>query len=255
MYTREKPTILARTDGRNWPLLLYPSDRRSHLLMIGKTGMGKSSLLLRMILDDIHAGRGVVFLDPHGQAVEQLLDHIPSHRINDVVLFAPADREFPIGYNILADTSPDQRDFVAASVISAFRALWSESWGPRLEYILRNAVATLLELPNTTLLGISRLLTDEHYREGAVDHLSDPVLMRFWRYEFEDWSARYQTEAIAPILNKVGEFLTPTIRNIIGQPANKLDLPHLMDNRRILLVDLAKGRLGEKPSNLLVRPA
>ena len=251
MYIADKPTILARTDAHHRPLLLYPADRRSHLLMIGKTGTGKSSLLLRMILEDIHAGRGVVFLDPHGQAVEQLLDHIPKRRLNDVVLFAPADREHPIGYNILADTPPDQRDFVTASVVSAFRALWSDSWGPRLEYILRNAVATLLELPNTTLLGISRLLTDDTYRAAAVDHLTDPVLTRFWHHEFEKWSDRYQTEAIAPILNKVGEFLTPTIRNIIGQQANKLDLPYLMDNRRILLVDLAKGRLGEKPSNLL----
>ena len=116
MYMSDKPTSLARTDAHKRPLLLYPADRRSHLLMIGKTGTGKSSLLLRMILEDIHAGRGVVFLDPHGQAVEQLLDYIPSHRLNDVVLFAPADREYPIGYNILADTPPDQRDFVDRTI-------------------------------------------------------------------------------------------------------------------------------------------
>lgn len=137
MYTPDQPTILARTDAWKRPLLLHPADRRAHLLVIGKTGVGKSTLMLRMILADIHAGRGVVFLDPHGQAVQDLLDHIPRSRINDVVLFAPADREYPIGYNILAGTLPERRDFVAASVVSAFHALWSDSWGPRLEYILR----------------------------------------------------------------------------------------------------------------------
>jgi DNA helicase HerA-like ATPase len=245
------PITIGRTLSWPRPLRLHPQDRRAHLLIVGKTGVGKSTLLQQLVTADCHAGRGVVFIDPHGQAAEELLAAIPRHRSNEVVYFDPADREHPIGFNLLAGVPPARRDLVATSVVSACKAIWGDSWGPRLEYILDHSVATLLALPRATLLGIPRLLTDADFRARALRHVGDARLRAFWLDEFGAWNDRLRAEAIAPVLNKIGQFLTPVIRNIVGQPHSRLDLRFVMDHRRIFIANLAKGRLGAERSNLL----
>lgn len=247
-----RTTTIAVDDVWHHPIRLALPDRRSHLTIIGKTGVGKSTLLLRLMQADIAAGRGVSFIDPHGQAADELLDLIPAHRIQDVAYFDPGDLEWPVAFNLLAETPPDKRHLVTSSVVGACKAIWGESWGPRLEYLLGNCVATLLELRGATLLGIPRLLTDRAYRERALQRVFEPRLRAFWEHEFAAYSDRLQAEASAPVLNKIGQFLmSPAIRNIIGRTKSSIDLRFLMDRERILIANLAKGRVGADKSALL----
>ncbi len=227
-------------------------DRRRHVYIIGKTGMGKTTLIENMVYSDIIAGHGVCYIDPHGDTAEKMLEWIPSWRVNDVVYFNPSDLEFPISFNVLEKVDPKYRHLVASGLVGVFKKLWAESWGPRLEYILRNAILALLEYPDSTLLGINRLLVDKSYRKKVVEKIMDPVVRSFWVDEFPKWNERVLQEVVSPIQNKVGQFLsTALIRNIVGQVKSAVDLRKVMDEGKILILNLAKGRIGEDASALM----
>lgn len=231
---------------------ILPDDRRRHMAIVGKTGMGKTTLLQHLILSDIRAGRGVALLDPHGDLCESLLAAVPRGRTNDVVLFDAADASHPLSFNILHCPRPEQRPLIASGIVSAFKKLYGEFWGPRMEHILRNALLALLEVPNSTLLTLLRLLTDARFRQPLVAKLQDPVVRTFWQNEFAALPLKFQLEAIAPIQNKVGHFVSsPLLRNILGQTRSSLDLRQVLDEGRVLLVNLGKGRLGDDVSALL----
>ncbi len=247
-------TFYGTTDFRSFKhrFGIKARDRRLHMYAIGKTGTGKSTLLQNMIVDDIYKGRGVAVVDPHGQLVQDVLKLIPAERIKDVIYFNPADRDYPIGFNLLENVNPDLRNVVASGAVGIFKKLFAESWGPRLEYILRNAILALLEYPGSTMLGINRLLTDKTFRKRVVATITDPVIKDYFENEFEKYDPKFRTEAIAPIQNKVGQFLSAsTIRNIVGQPKSALNIREIMDSRKILLMDLSIGRIGEDSSALL----
>ncbi len=227
-------------------------DRRRHMHVMGKTGMGKTSFLLNMAVSDINNGHGFAFIDPHGDVTDDILNYIPEHRINDVVYFSPADMEYPLAFNVLGDVPKNQRHIVADGLVGVFQKIWADSWGPRLEYILRNTINTLLIYPNTTLLDIMRILVDKEYRKEVVNYIDDPVLKSFWINEFNKYNDKMVTEAISPIQNKVGQFTSsPLIRNIIGQQTSSFDIREIMDSRKILLMNLSKGAVGEGGAQLL----
>ena len=238
--------------GQELPFTLSQRDRRQHLYTIGKSGTGKTTLLRNLILQDIEAGRGVAVIDPHGDLANDILDHIPRHRIEDVAYFNPADMEHPVGLNLLGATLPDERHLVASGVVGVFKTLWHDSWGPRLEYILYASVAALLDCDNVTLLGVQRMLTDRRYRAWVVKQIKDPMVRSFWVNEFENYDKKFLHEAIAPIQNKVGQLLmSPHVRNILGQVRNRIDARFMMDNGRIFIADESKGKLGADKSNLV----
>lgn len=247
-------TTFAETDYRNQNVKfgIKTDDRRRHMYVIGKTGMGKSTLLENMIIQDIQAGRGVCVVDPHGELVEKVINFIPSSRVNDVVYFNPADLDFPIAFNVLEKVGIEQRHLVVSGLIGVFKKIWADSWGPRLEYVLHHAISALLEYPGSTLLGIMRMLTDKAFRNRVVDKISDPVVRSFWIDEYSKYPDRFQAEAIAPIQNKVGRFLSSSlIRNMVGQVQSSFSMREIMDSKKILLINLAKGRVGEDNSALL----
>ena len=234
------------------PFGLPQNDRRQHLYMIGKSGTGKTTLLRNLILQDIEAGNGVAVIDPHGDLATEILDYIPQHRIEDVAYFNPADLEYPVGFNLLEYIPSDERHLVASGIVSAFRSIWPEFWGPRLEYILYAAVAALLDCENVSLLGVQRMLSDDRYRAWVVKQVKDPQVRSFWVNEFENFDERFLREAVAPIQNKVGQLLmSPHLRNILGQVRSRIDARFMMDNGRIFIADLSKGKLGADKSNLL----
>lgn len=227
-------------------------DRRQHTYVVGKTGTGKSSFLLNLIYQDIHAGRGVGVIDPHGTLADEVLACIPKWRAEDVVYFNPGDVEHPIAWDLLTVEDGRLKELVVSEMLGAFKSIWRDSWGPRLEYILEGCLKTLLECENVSLLGVSRLLGDRDYRRWAVKQVKDPGLKAFWRDEFERYPETYLREAIGPIQNKVGKFmLSPVIRNIFGQVQGKVNASFMMDNRRIFIADLAKGTIGDDKANLL----
>ncbi len=253
---KEELTIIGKTNFRHLSQKfgIKSDDRRRHIYIIGKTGVGKTTLMQNMILDDIRENRGVAVVDPHGDFIDQILDFIPSYRINDVILFDPADRDYPIAFNPLEEVSADQRGLVVSGIISIFQKIWAYTWGPRLEHILRNTLAALIEYPNSTMLGINRMFTDKKFRKKVVQKVTDVETKRFWTQEFPMYekNERFKTEAIAPIQNKVGQFVaSPTIRNIIGQPKSNIDMRKIMDEGKILLVKLSQGAIGEDNSALL----
>lgn len=228
------------------------SDQRQHIYIIGKTGSGKTTLLHNLIVQHITLGHGVGLIDPHGDLAEELLHYIPPARADHLCYFNPGDLEFPIGLNLLADVPADRRHLVASGIVSAFKGIWRDSWGPRLEYILHNAVSALLDCANATLLGVSRLLTDDKYRAQVIRQIKDPFIRAFWAEEYAGYDVRFQNEAIAPIQNKLGQFLlNPVIRNILGQVKAKVSIPFIMDHERFFVANLSKGRLGEDKANLL----
>ncbi|MBI2984488.1 MAG: type IV secretion system DNA-binding domain-containing protein [Candidatus Kerfeldbacteria bacterium] len=247
-------TLFATTNfrGVKRPFGIKLDDRRRHMYIIGKTGMGKSTMLENMIIQDIRAGRGLAVVDPHGDLVEKIVKFIPSYRVNDVVYLNPADADYPIAFNILETINPSQRHLVASGLIAVFKKLWIDSWGPRLEYILRNTILALIEYPGSTLLGVTRMLVDKEYRQKVVRHITDPIIKVFWQTEFTAYANQFRTEAVAPIQNKIGQFLSSSIiRNIVGQPKSTIDMREIMDNGKILLLNLAKGRIGEDNAALL----
>ena len=231
---------------------LLPDDRRRHVLIEGKTGMGKSTLLHRLIATDIAAGRGAGLIDPHGDLCEAILASVPSARSNDVVLFDIADTSYPLAFNILHCPRPEQRSLAVSGIIGAFKKIWGDFFGPRMEHILRNTLLTLIEVPGSTLLSVSRMLGDAKFRERILTKVSDPVVRSFWLREFASMPPKLQAEAISPIYNKVGQLISnPLLRNILGQSRSTLDLRKVMDEGKVLLVNLSKGRIGEDASALL----
>lgn len=250
----EDLTIYAKTDFRHFchKFGIKVPDRRYHMYAIGKTGTGKSTMLENMAIDDIREGRGLAVVDPHGDLINHIMDYIPEERIKDVVLFSPSDKLYPVAFNPLENVDPDLKSIVASGVVGIFKKIFGESWGPRLEYILRNTVLALLDYPNATMLGITRLLVDKDFRNKVVSNISDPVIKDFFVNEFEQYDPKFRTEAIAPIQNKVGQFLSSaTIRNIVGQPKSTIDIKKIMDTGKILLVNLSIGEIGEDASSLL----
>ena len=227
-------------------------NRRGHMYLIGKTGTGKSTLLLNLAAHDIEMGYGLALIDPHGDLAEELLELIPARRIKDVIYLNPADLEYPVAFNPLENVVPDHRYLVASGMISVLKKVWADFWGPRLEHILRNALLTLLENPNSTLLDLPKLLTDERVREVMLRRVTHPQVRDFWFSEFAKYSAWLRSEAISPILNKVGQFLTSIpLRNIVGQRKSTFDFRTIMDEGKVLIVNLAKGRIGEDNCSLL----
>lgn len=250
----EDLTIFGRTDFRNLQHYfgIKRRDRRLHMYAIGKTGTGKSTMLENMIIDDIRKGKGVAVVDPHGELINHVLNFIPKERTNDIVYFNPADKDYPIGFNPLESVDPDLKNIIASGVVGIFKKIFGQSWGPRLEYILRNTILALLDYPGSTLLGIMRVLTDKNFRKKVIEKINDPVIKDFFVNEYEKYDPKFRTEAIAPIQNKVGQFLSSsTIRNIVGQPKSTIDIEKIMNEGKILLIDLTVGKIGEDNSALL----
>jgi CxxC-x17-CxxC domain-containing protein len=250
----EDITFFAKTNFRNQERVfgIKSDDRRRHMYIIGKTGMGKTNLLETMAIQDIQNGKGVAFIDPHGDTAEKLIKSIPTNRINDVIYFNPADQDFPIAFNVMESVDPKQRHLVASGLVGVFKKIWADSWGPRLEYILRNAILALLEYPGSTLLGVTRMLVDKSYLRRIVEKITDPVVRSFWVDEFPKWNERVLQEVISPIQNKVGQFLSSSlIRNIVGQTKSAFDVREVMDDQKILIMNLSKGRIGEDNSALI----
>ncbi|OGY62568.1 MAG: hypothetical protein A2745_02770 [Candidatus Harrisonbacteria bacterium RIFCSPHIGHO2_01_FULL_44_13] len=246
--------IFAKTNFRNQQIKfgIKADDRRRHMYIIGKTGMGKTTMLENMVIADILAGRGVAVVDPHGEFADKILDFIPENRIDDVVYFNPHDIEHPIAFNPLEQVGTEFRHLVASGIMGVFKKIWIDLWSARMEYILNNTLLALLEYPGSTLLGIMRMLADKDYRKRVVDNLKDPVVKSFWVNEFSRYSQKFETEATAAIQNKVGQFVTnPLIRNILGQSNSLINMRKIMDEGKILIVNLAKGKIGEDNSALL----
>ncbi len=247
-------TIFGKTNYRDREATfgIKSPDRRQHMYIIGKSGTGKTALLKNLALQDIQNGHGICIVDPHGEFVEEVVDKIPSHRVNDVVYFNPADNEYPIGFNVLQVPDEKYKHLVASDLMGIFTKIWANVWSARMEYILNNCILALVETPDTTLLGIVRILVDKDYRQKIIDNVKDPVVRSFWVNEYASWRDQFRNEAIAPIQNKVGQFLsTSLIRNIVGQSKSTINIPDIMNNRKILLVNVSKGRIGEDNSALL----
>ena len=238
--------------GNIVPFGISLPDLRQHIYIIGKTGSGKTTLLRNMIVQHIALGHGVGLIDPHGDLAEDLLNQIPRWRTDPLVYFNPSDLEFPVALNLLANVPPDDRHLVASGIVGAFKSIWPDSWGPRMEYILYNAIAALLDCQNTSLLGVNRMLTDEKYRAWVIRQIKDPFIKEFWEHEFASYDERFRRESIAPIQNKLGQFLlNPVIRNILGQVPCKVNFPFIMDNQRVFIANLSKGKIGHDKANLL----
>jgi CxxC-x17-CxxC domain-containing protein len=227
-------------------------DRRRHMYVIGKTGMGKTALIQNMAIQDIQEGRGVGFVDPHGEAAEELLEFVPSSRINDVVYINPADLNYPVAFNVMEGVGLEYRHLVAGGLMSVFKKIWPDVWSARMEYILNNTILALLEYPGSTLLGINRMFSDTDFRKKVIEKVTDPMIKSFWVNEYARYAQKYETEATAAIQNKVGQFVSaPLIRNIIGQVKSSIDMRKIMDERKICIMNLSKGRIGEDSSKLL----
>jgi hypothetical protein len=238
--------------GGEKPFGILREDRRQHIYVIGKTGTGKTTLLRSLICQDIESGHGVGVIDPHGDLAEELLDCIPAGRTDDLLYFNPADSSFPVGFNLIGSSLDDRKHLESSALVGAFKHIWRDSWGPRLEYILYASVAALMECENVSLLGVPRMLTDERYRSWVLRQVHDPVVRSFWTNEFSRFDKRFLAEAIAPIQNKVGQLLMAApLRNVFGQVRSKINPGFIMDNERIFIANLSKGRLGEDKSNLL----
>lgn len=252
----QNATILGETLYRNTQVRfgIKKPDRRKHMYIIGKTGVGKSTLIENMIIQDMRNGEGLAVLDPHGQLIDELLQYVPENRLDDVVIFNPADADYPVALNMLEMVDPRQRTLMADTLVDVFKKYFANSWGPRLEYILKNCILTLLEVPNTSLLSITRLLTDKDYRKFIVEKINDPQMRAFWREEFAkmEQNDRLITEAISPIQNKVGQFLnSELIRNIVGQAKSTIKVDDIINNRKLFFVNLASGRIGANNTSLL----
>src|SRR3990167_10872937 len=200
-------------------------DRGKHIYVIGKTGMGKSTLMENMAIQDIQKGEGIAYIDPHGSTAEKLLDFVPHERIKDVLYFAPFDIEYPIGFNVMEDVGYDKRHLVVSGLMGAFKRIWVDMWSARMEYILQNTLLALLEYPDSTLLDVNRILTNKPFRAAVIEKITDPIVKAFWTEEFATYTDRYTQEATPAIQNKVGQFVSnPLIRNIVGQSKSTFDL-------------------------------
>ena len=238
--------------GINHQFGMLRSDRSRHVYIIGQTGAGKSGTLELFALSDIFHGHGYAIIDPHGDFAVDNMRFIPGSRMHEVVYFNPADTAFPLGFNPLEVTNPNQKTNISSEVIGVLKRMFGESWGPRLEYILRYTILALLDRPSTTMLDITRMLTDKKFRKETLEYSTDTVVLQFWNVEFASWNDKFQSEAIAPVLNKVGAFTAnPIIRNIIGQPKSTFNIREIMDEGKILIVNLSKGLIGEDNAAIL----
>ena len=247
-------TYFGKTNFRNTENIfgIKRKDRRQHMYVLGKSGTGKSVLLSNLIIQNINNGEGVCVVDPHGELVEDILHLIPEHRVKDVIYFNPADADFHVGFNVIQLDDPKYKHLVASGLMGIFTKIWANAWSARMEYILNNTILALLDTPNTTMLGIQRMLVDKDYRQMIINNLKDPVVKAFWVHEYEMWRDQFRNEAIAPIQNKVGQFLsTSIIRNVVGQSRSTIDIFKIMNEGKIFLVNVSKGRIGEDNSALL----
>ncbi len=254
METGEHLLFLGRTNWRDRikPFGVYPQDRMAHLYIVGQTGTGKTTLLQNLIWQDLRRGHGVAFLDPHGDAVEDLVARFPAERRADLVYLNAPDPNLAFGFNPLEAVPLDQRALAASGIIEAFRNVWGTTWGPRLEHILRNALLALLDQPEATLADIPRLFNDKEYREQALTRLTHPATRDFWLKEFAAYPYRYRIEALAPVQNKLGAFLAqPPLYRILTRPHAGYRLRDLMDGGKVLLVNLSKGKIGGDGAGLL----
>jgi hypothetical protein len=237
--------------GHNTAFGLPRDDRGRHMYIIGQTGVGKSGLLELLTISDIYSPYGFAVVDPHGDYAVNTLQRIPAERANDVIYFNPADTDFPVAFNPMEVTDPKLKTHTTSEIIGVLKRMF-ESWGPRLEYILRYSLLALLDYPNATMLDITRILTDKRFRNEVLSHVQDPVVRNFWTVEFASWNDKFAAEAVAPVLNKVGAFTAnPLVRNIIGQPKSSFNIRQIMDERKILIVNLSRGLVGEDNASLL----
>ncbi|MEA3273428.1 MAG: type IV secretion system DNA-binding domain-containing protein [Patescibacteria group bacterium] len=247
-------TLFAKTNFRDKEEVfgIKEDDRRRHMYLLGKTGMGKTNLLETMVIQDIRAGKGVAYIDPHGDTAEELISFIPKERLNDIVYFNPSDMEYPVAFNVLETVDDEHKHLVASGMMGVFKKIWPDVWSPRMEHILNYTILALLDYPGSTMLGINRMLADKQFRNKVLNKVKDPIVKSFWVNEFAKWNERYVGEAIAPIQNKVGQFVaTPLIRNIISQAKSTLRMREIMDEGKILIVNLSKGKIGEEAMQLL----
>lgn len=247
-------TYFAETDARNQRVKfgIKAKDRTRHVYVIGKTGMGKSTLLENMAVQDIQNGEGLAFIDPHGKTADLLLEYVPKNRIRDVIHIAPFDVDNPISFNVLESVDPAKRHLVVSGLMSTFKKIWEDAWSARMEYILTNTLLALLEYPGSTLLGVNRMLSDKEYRKEVVASIQDVSVKTFWTKEFAGYTERMAAEAVPAIQNKVGQFTAnPLIRNMIGQPKSSFDLREAMDQKKIIIINLSKGRIGDENMKLL----
>ncbi|NTV44914.1 MAG: type IV secretion system DNA-binding domain-containing protein [Candidatus Yonathbacteria bacterium] len=254
MSEAQQITYFAETDFRNKKLKfgIKASDRTRHMYVIGKTGMGKSTMLENMAVQDILNGNGLAVMDPHGSFAERILEYVPPERVNDVIYFAPFDMEYPVSFNVMEDVGYDKRHLVVSGLMSAFEKIWADAWSARMAYILQNTLFALLEYPDSTLLDINKMLVNKAFRKDVVDKVTDPTVKSFWTDEFAKYTERYTQEATPAIQNKIGQFTSnPVIRNIVGQPQSTFDIRKIMDEKKILIMNLSKGRIGEGNTNLL----
>jgi hypothetical protein len=254
MDNPEQITYFGQTDARNrrQSFGIKAKDRTKHVYIIGKTGMGKSTVLENMAVQDIRNGNGFAFIDPHGSAIDTLLEYIPKERLDDVIYFAPFDMSHPISFNVMEDVGYDKRHLVVSGLMSTFKKIWQDAWSARMEYILGNTLLALLEYPDATLLEVNKMLADKEFRNKVVANVTDPAVKSFWVDEFAKYTDKFAAEATPAIQNKIGQFTAnPLIRNIIGQPKSSFDLREMMDKKKILFINLSKGRVGESNANLL----
>ncbi|MEK7628456.1 MAG: type IV secretion system DNA-binding domain-containing protein [Patescibacteria group bacterium] len=240
------------TRGKNVAFGIREKDRDKHMYVIGKSGMGKSTLLENMAIQDIQNGEGMIFIDPHGSTAEKLLNFVPQDRVKDVLYLAPFDTEFPVGFNILEDVGYDNRHKVVAGLMGVFERIWADAWSARMQYILQNTLFALLEYPDATIIDVNRMLVNKAFREDVIKHITDPVVGMFWKEEFAGYSDKYTQDATPAIQNKIGQFVSnPLIRNILGQPKSTFDIRKMMDERKVVIINLSKGRMGESNAALL----
>lgn len=254
MQNPEQISYFAETDARNKriPFGIKAKDRSRHMYVIGKTGMGKSTLLENIAVQDLKNGNGVCFIDPHGKTADLLLEYVPKERIQDVIYFAPFDTEHPISFNVMEDVGYDKRHLVVSGLMSTFKKIWQDAWSARMEYILSNTLLALLEYPESTLLSVNKMLSDKAFRQKVVDNITDMSVKSFWVDEFAKYTDKFAAEATPAIQNKIGQFTAnPLIRNIVGQPKSSFDIRELMDQRKIVIINLSKGRIGEINAQLL----
>lgn len=247
-------TYFAETDARNKKVKfgIKAKDRTRHVYVIGKTGMGKSTMLENMAVQDIQNGEGMCFIDPHGKTADLLLEYVPKERVRDVIYIAPFDIEYPISFNVLEKVDRDKRHLVSSGLMSTFKKIWEDAWSARMEYILTNTLLALLEYPGATLLSVNRMLSDKEYRKDVVAHVEDPSVKAFWVKEFANYTERMAAEAVPAIQNKVGQFTAnPLIRNMIGQAESSFDFRKAMDERKIVIINLSKGKIGDENMKLL----
>jgi len=247
-------TYFAQTNsrGKELPFGIKRKDRARHMYVIGKTGMGKSTLLENMAIQDIRNGEGIAFIDPHGSTADRIMEYVPKERVKDVVYFAPFDMEYPVAFNVMEDVGYDKRHLVVSGLLSAFRKIWVDAWSARMEYILSNTLLALLEYEGATLLDVNRMLINKTFRKKVVENVKDPIVKAFWVEEFANYTDRYTQDATPAIQNKVGQFTSnPLIRNIVGQPKSSFDIRRMMDEKKILIMNLSKGRVGEVNATLL----